>query len=156
MKILIISDSHANIANLKLVLGFAKKIKAAGIFHLGDWDDIKSIKEVLSARIPLYCILGNADIHLGMKDVLKDNSKEFDEKCLKFVLDYKLIGLVHNIKDFVYDKRKFNIIFCGHKHYKSERIIDGVRIVSPGALHSIKPSFAVYDTGINKVEFFDL
>ncbi|PIP57073.1 YfcE family phosphodiesterase, partial [Candidatus Woesebacteria bacterium CG22_combo_CG10-13_8_21_14_all_45_10] len=37
MKIVVISDSHGNIANLKHVLGFAKKIKAEAIIHCGDW-----------------------------------------------------------------------------------------------------------------------
>lgn len=156
MKILIISDSHGNIANIKVVLGFAKKIKANGIIHLGDWDNIKAVEEILTSDVPLYSVLGNADIHMEIKDVLKKYTKGFNENYLEFKMNEKLIGVVHNINDFVFSKYKPDIIFCGHRHFKSERVIKGIKVISPGALHSIKPSFAVYDTDANRVEFFDL
>ncbi len=156
MKVIIISDSHGNIANIKLVLGFAKKIKADGIIHCGDWDNLVAVREVLSSNTPLYAVLGNADIHPEIKDMLKKKAKAFDEKCLEFSLGGRKIGVVHDIKDLVLNKNKLDIVFCGHRHFKSERIINGVKVVSPGALHSIESSFAVYDTDTNGVEFFDL
>jgi len=156
MKIVVLGDSHGNIVNTKLVLGFAKKIKAGGIIHLGDWDNLKAVEEILASGIPLYSVLGNADIHTEIKDMLKKYAKEFDEKYLELKLDDRLIGIVHNIRDFVFGGKKPDIVFCGHRHFKLERMINGIKIISPGALHSIKPSFAVYDTSTNKVEFFDL
>jgi hypothetical protein len=155
MKIIVISDSHSNIANLKLVMGFAKKLKAGAIIHCGDWDNLKSAEEVLIAGIPVYAVLGNADIHPEIEDMLKKKAKEFNEKYLKLSLGSKRIGVTHNIRDFII-KGKLDIIFCGHRHFKLEKITGGVKIISPGALHSIKPSFAVYDTDINGVEFCDL
>lgn len=156
MKIIVVSDSHGNIANLKLMMGFAKKIKAEAIIHCGDWDNLKSVEEISSSGISIYGVLGNADIHPEIKDMLKKYAKEFNEKYLELNLGDKKIGVIHNIKDFVVNKSKLDIIFCGHRHFKSERIINGVKVISPGALHSIKPSFAVYDTDTNGVEFFDL
>jgi len=155
MKILIISDSHGNISNLKHVMGFAQKIKAGAIIHCGDWDNPKSVEEILSSEIQLYTVLGNADIHTEIKDRLGKKAKKFDEKFLIFEISGRKIGVVHNIKDLVLNN-KLDIVFCGHRHFKSEKIINGVKIVSPGALHSSKPSFAVYDTDTNGVEFFDL
>lgn len=156
MKIIVVSDSHGNIANLKLVMGFAKKIKAGTIIHCGDWNNLKSIEEVLSSNIPLYTVLGNADIHSEVKGLLERKAKKFNEKFLNISLGKRKIGIVHNIKDLIISKNKFDIIFCGHRHFKSERVINGTKVVSPGALHSIKPSFAVYDTDTNGVKFFDL
>ncbi|MEK7061441.1 MAG: YfcE family phosphodiesterase [Patescibacteria group bacterium] len=157
MKIIVVSDSHGNIANIKLVLGFAKRIKADGIIHCGDWDNLKSIEETLRSNIPLYAVLGNADIDEQITKKLKLKANKFDEKFLKIRLGERKIGVVHNL---VLSSKllaiSYNVVFCGHRHFKSERIIDGVKVVSPGALHSIKPSFAVYDTGTNRVEFCDL
>ena len=149
MKIIIISDSHDNIANLKLAIGFAKKIKADGIIHCGDWDNLRAVKIAYSCNIPVYGVLGNADVDPGIAEIVNDS-------WLKVNLGNRKIGVVHNIKDFVFDKKKLDIIFCGHRHFKCERVVNGVKVVAPGALHSIEPSFAVYDTDTNGVEFFDL
>jgi putative phosphoesterase len=156
MKIVVIGDSHGNIANLNLVVGFAERIKAGAIIHCGDWDNLKSVKEILLSQIHLYAVLGNADIHAEIKDRLEEKAKKFDDKFLIFEISGRKIGVVHNIKDLITSKKKLDIIFCGHRHYKLESVINEVKIVSPGALHSIKPSFAVYDTDTNGVEFFDL
>ena len=157
MKILVISDSHGNIVNLKLALGFARKINAEAIIHCGDWDNLRAVEEVLQSKIPVYGVLGNADIHQEIAKKLKLKAEKFDEKFLKFEIDGREIGVVHNL---VLSSKLLvigcDVVFCGHRHFKSEKIINGVKIVSPGALHSSKPSFAVYDTDTNGVEFFDL
>lgn len=148
MKLVIISDSHGNIANLKLVLGFAKKIKAGAIIHCGDWDNIKAVEVVKSAKIRLYAVSGNADIDPKFKEMFKSQ--------LIINLEGRKIGVVHNFKDFSDKTKSLDDIFCGHRHFKMEKVIDGVKVVAPGALHSVEPSFAVYDTETNAVEFFDL
>lgn len=149
MKIVVISDSHGNIANLKYVLGFAKKIKAEAIIHCGDWDNLAAVDTVLSARIPLHSVVGNADVDPEM-------GKRFDEKFLKFEIGGRKIGIVHDFKRISYNIQSLNILFCGHRHFKMEKIINGVKVIAPGALGGPKPSFAVYDTGTNRVEFFEL
>lgn len=155
MKVIVISDSHGNIASLKHVLGFSRKIRADAIVHCGDWNNLKAVEMVLESKIPLYAVLGNADIDPMVKRKLKVESKGFGEKVLSFKLGDRKIDVVHN---FVMASKLFaaEVIFCGHKHFKWEKVIDGVKVIAPGALHSIKPSFAVYDTDTNKVEFFDL
>ncbi len=149
MKIIIISDSHGNVANLKLVAGFAKKIKAGAIIHCGDWDNLKSVEEIYSYKIPVCGVLGNADIDPRIAKIVND-------QWLKVNLGGRKIGIIHDFKHFSLDIRSLDILFCGHRHLKSEGIINGVKVVSPGALHSVKPSFAVYETDTNRVEFFDL
>jgi len=156
MKIVVIGDSHGNIANIKLVMGFAKKIKAGAIIHCGDWDNLRSVKEIYSYKIPVYGVLGNADIDEQITKNLKLKAKKFDENFLNIKLGGKKIGIIHSIINRKSSILNLDVLFCGHRHFKSERIIDGVKIISPGALHSVKPSFAVYDTGTNGVEFFDL
>jgi len=48
MKILVISDSHGNLSNLKHVMGFAKKLNIDAVIHAGDWNTIESVETVLS------------------------------------------------------------------------------------------------------------
>lgn len=149
MKAVVISDSHGNVANIRFVLGFAEKIKAGAIIHCGDWDNLPAVEEVLRSKISVYGVLGNADVDPEIVKIIKD-------RRLRIKLGSRKIGVIHNFNHLVSNIELPSIVFCGHRHFKSERIVGRVKVVSPGALHSIKPSFAVYDTDANKVEFFDL
>ena len=53
MKILVIGDSHGNIANLKHVLGFGKHIKVEAVIHTGDWNTLKSLETVFNYNISI-------------------------------------------------------------------------------------------------------
>ncbi|HJY98094.1 MAG TPA: metallophosphoesterase family protein [Patescibacteria group bacterium] len=152
MKILVISDSHGHIANLKQVVGFAKKYKVEAIIHCGDWDNVESAEVVLSPGIPLYSVLGNADITQEVEEYLKFNAKKFEPEFLKLEIDGRKVGIIHNVKKG--DKRfeGLGIVFSGHYHSKEERVIDFVKFVRPGAIIN-GINFAVYETETNEVEF---
>lgn len=156
MKVVVISDSHGNIANLKHVLGFAKKIKAGAIIHCGDWDNIEAINTVLSFNLPIYTVLGNADISPEVEKSLEENSKKFDPEFLRIKIGGRKIGIVHSFINHESLAINHDIVFAGHRHFKGEEIVGGVKIIHPGALHSNESSFAVYETDTNKVEFIDL
>jgi putative phosphoesterase len=155
MKIVVISDSHGNIANLKHVLGFAEKIGAGAIIHCGDWDNIVAVETILSSKIPLYSVLGNADVDPEIGKRLKVKGKGFDDNFLKFEIDGRKIGITHSINNLVRDNN-CDVVFCGHKHFKSEKVVNGVKTINPGPLYGQRPSFAVYDLGENRVEFVNL
>jgi uncharacterized protein len=156
MKILVISDSHGNVASLKHVMGFAKKINAEAVIHCGDWNTLESVETVLCFEIPLYTVLGNADIHEDVINNLKFKSKKFGEHFLIVELGGRKMGITHkpsDIKKFFADK-KLEIIFYGHRHSKDESVVARVKVVRPGAV--IKgANFAVYDTASAKIEFIE-
>jgi len=140
MKIVIISDSHNNLANLKHVMGFAKKIDAQAVIHCGDWNDLKSVDTVFSYKIPVYGVVGNADI--------ADNIKDKFNKFLEIKIDNKKIAIIHSIKDL--KSNNYDIVFCGHRHKQQKN----GNVVNPGALEN-DINFAVYDTITGKIEFFN-
>jgi putative phosphoesterase len=148
------SDSHGHVANLKLVMGFAKKYGVSAVIHCGDWNTIESVEAVVSFKIPLYTVLGNADIRPEVIKILELKSKMFSEDFLEFDLGGRKIGITHkpsDLKKYFKDK-KLDIIFCGHIHSKDESIVADVKVVRPGAI--IKGNnFAIYNTETNKVEF---
>lgn len=153
MKLLVISDSHGHVANLRHVMGFGQKIKADGIIHCGDWDNVESVNTVLEYDIPLYAILGNADIDHQIEEVLKFNTKNFDPDFLKFELDGRKIGISHQVKAGDFKFEGLDIVFSGHFHSSDEKMIDFTKFVRPGALIN-GINFAVYETATNEVEFF--
>lgn len=153
MKLLIISDSHGNITNLKHVMGFAKQIKAQAVIHCGDWDNVESVETVLSFGIPLYAVLGNADIDSEIEDILKFESDKFDSHLLAFDIDGVKMAVIHqaNLKDEkLYD---FKVVFNGHYHSKEEKMVNFTKFIRPGALINGN-NFAVFETENNRVEFF--
>jgi len=149
MEIVVISDSHGNIANLKHVMAFALKIKCKAVIHCGDWDNLAAVEAVLVFGIPLYAVLGNADID-------PEIAKIVNGQWLNIKLGKRKVGIVHNLaispQPLAID---CDVVFCGHKHRQEESEEGGVKIVNPGALEN-NISFAIYDTGTNKVEFLGL
>ena len=154
MKVLVISDSHGNIANLKHVMGFAKKIKAGVVLHCGDWDSKIAVQTVLSYKIHVYSVLGNADIGPRMGKTLMDECKKFDRTFLEFELRGKKIGVVHNIRNLEVGSMGIDIIFFGHWQKQKDTFWSGIRAVNPGALEN-DVNFAIYDTVSGEVEFIN-
>jgi len=144
VKVIIVSDSHGNIANLKHVMGFAEKIKAGAVIHCGDWANPESVDLVESNKIPVYGVMGNADIDESFKDKFKD--------FLKIEIDEKKIGVIHDIKKM--EERDLDIIFFGHWQKQTDTFWNGILAVNPGALEN-DVNFAVYDTTSGKIEFIN-
>lgn len=155
MKLLIIGDSHGNIANLKHVLGFGKHIKCGAAIHTGDWNNLKSLETVFNYNIPIYTVLGNADIDPKLTKKLKIFPKKFSDDILMIKIDGIKIGIVHR---FIVDQKiKFKdclIVFTGHYHSQKEWEVDGIKVVRPGALEN-GINFAVYDTKTKMIEFIN-
>ena len=145
MKLLIIGDSHGNIANLKHVMGFAKSINAVAVIHTGDWYNFDSIKIVKDYGIPLYTCIGNADIDPRFKL----------EKSVKLEIDGITIRVVHRpTKDYFQMAKDCSVVFTGHYHSQKEWEVDGIKIIRPGALEN-GINFAVFDTKTKVVEFIN-
>lgn len=155
MKLLIIGDSHGNIANLKHVLGFAKHIKVKAVIHTGDWNDLKSLETVFNYNIPIYTVQGNADIDPKLIRKLKIFPKKFSDHILKVKIDGIKIGIVHKFSSGQKIKLKdCPIVFTGHYHSQKEWKIDDINIIRPGALEN-DINFAIFDTKTKMVEFIN-
>lgn len=156
MKILVISDSHGNIANLAHVMGFAKKYGFEAVIHAGDWNTIESVETVLETGIPLYTVLGNADIDPELGKRLKVKGKSFAEDFLEVEVGERKIGITHKPTDNkkFFAGKKLDIIFNGHYHSKDESKVLGTKVVRPGATVT-GINFAVYDTISGKIEFVE-
>lgn len=141
---------------MKHVLGFAKEIKAGAIIHLGDWNNLSAIETVINSGIPVYAVLGNADIDPEIAVLLSKKAKMFNERWLMINLRGKKIGVVHNLTiDHQPLTIDCDIVFCGHTHKQEEKLVDGIKVVNPGAMEN-NIFFAVYDTEINGVELMNI
>lgn len=154
MKILVISDSHGHIANLKAALEVGKKANIKAIIHCGDWDNVETFDETLKFGLPIYSVLGNADVSLDLEDALRGNCKKFDPFLLELEFDGRKVAVTHevNLKNpKLYD---FRVVFYGHKHSKEEKMINFTKFIRPGALIN-GINFAIYETITGEVEFIE-
>lgn len=151
MKILILSDSHNNIVNLKTVMSIGQKSNIKAVIHCGDWDDTRAVEAVLKFNIPLYTILGNGDVDHDMESYLRLNAKGFDIDFLRIEIGGRKIGITHKLREEDIRHEKLDIVFSGHYHSSDSRIADFRRFVRPGALIN-GINFAVYETETNEVE----
>lgn len=153
MKILVISDSHGHIANLKAAMEIGKKAGARAVIHCGDWADLKSFDTVLSYGLPVYSVLGNADIDPDLEEALRLECKKYDSHYLKFKLDGRRIGVIHNLKSES-DFSNLDIVFNGDWHSKEEKMINFTKFVRPGAIEN-GINLALYETINNEAEFIN-
>jgi predicted phosphodiesterase len=125
-------------------MGFAKKIKAGYVIHCGDWANFEAVKTVESYKIPVYGVIGNADID----DSFKNRFKDF----LKIEIEDRKIGIIHDVKKL--EEKDLDIVFFGHWQKQKDTFWNGIRAVNPGALEN-DVNFAVYDTTSGKIEFIN-
>ena len=129
-----------------------KKAGVKVVIHCGDWADLAAFDTVLPFGIPIYSVLGNADIDPDLEEALRLECKKFDPYLLKLKIDGRKIGVIHNV-DFKNEKLyEFNIVFSGHLHSKEEKIVNWTKFVRPGALIN-GINFAVYETVSGTIEF---
>lgn len=174
MKILIISDSHGNIVRLKHVIGYANSSGVNAIIHCGDWDNTEAVLTMQKVAIPVYGVLGNADVDPSILTSLRNANVVYDTGFLKLEIDGRNIGVCHfppssrrsfsegglrrgkPLQDAL-ESGQYDILFHGHTHKKKDKMFGKTRVVNPGALQkTLVPSFAVYNTETNGVEFVDV
>lgn len=152
MKILIISDSHGHIANLKAVFEIAIKAGITAVIHCGDWDDLAAFRAVQSYNLPIYSTLGNADVDSDLEDALKFECKKYDPYILELNFEGKKIGVTHRADLKNPKLYEYKIIFSGHYHSREDKIVNWTRFIRPGAIvRGI--NFAVFETVSGTIEF---
>jgi len=170
MKIIIISDTHGNLANLKKVVNYALKENIKVFLHCGDIGSPEFLQESLqNSNIKLFGVLGNMDfIYKNKLEIYNciENAK-IQEKVLEIPIDNKMIAITHYPEKakLLAESGRYDLVFYGHTHKPWEekiavkensgqnRIV--CRLVNPGELAGqiYKPCFAIYDA---KKDFLQL
>lgn len=172
MRILVIADLHDNIVRLKHVLGFAPQIGVDAIFVCGDWGRALETIDVFhtvktgsdNKTVKVYGVLGNADINPETKIKMQKLKFKIADDFLDIKLGNRRIGLSHYPTSSLTpggkalkkaaESQKYDILFYGHTHRKTETKLGRTLIVNPGAVHrTLSPSIVIYDTVQNKAEF---
>jgi hypothetical protein len=159
MKIVIISDTHGNVANFKKAINWLNKENIQIILHCGDIGSLESLKESLADfKGEFLGVLGNMD--KSFKILIEEYNKipraKIKEDVLETEIDKKRIAITHfpDPAKKLAQSGKFDLVFYGHTHRPWDEKVGECHIINPGELAGqfYKPTFAFYDTSTGNLE----
>jgi len=146
MKILIVSDSHDNLPNLKKALIFAKKEKIKTLIHCGDISSAETFYFLRNNFVgKIHAVRGNAD------NDLKNLSATAELK----IGEIKIAANHYPAKARKLAKsQKYDFVFYGHNHRPWVRIIGKTILANPGTLDNSQPAptVAILNAKTQKLE----
>lgn len=160
MKVGILSDTHNDTHTLQTILRKLREEKVSTIIHCGDVTSPSTIKYFNGFTVHLA--FGNCDYMTGaLNEALILLGTESTAKRLNVltILEKKILIAHGNYEkefhDFVLSER-FDLVFTGHSHQRSNTVVGRTRIINPGASSRTgKPSYsyAIYEFNKNNLEY---
>lgn len=169
MKIGIISDTHDQIENIKIMVDRLNKEAVELVIHCGDWVSPFSLRYYENLRCPIKGIFGNNDgdkfRHLERAKLYGINV-EYQDRFISTEIDGKKIAVFHGdyeeIIEALLASQMYDAVFHGHNHKKEIKTVGKTLSVNPGTLMnettpSVKgASFAIYETVSNTARLLDI
>lgn len=154
MKILIVSDTHDNLENLKKIFDYTHKKNIRTLIHCGDVCNGDTLSLIEKNFDNIYLALGNADLKFSLFEKPK-KTKIFESKGEVEIEGLK-IGFCHifNLKEQKENLKRFDFFFFGHTHWPFLKKEKNCFLANPGNLAGLfyKPTFAVLDSKTKKLE----
>jgi len=157
MLILIISDIHDNLPNLTKCLAWAKSQGVQKVICCGDVTNGETLEFLANNFLSdIYLIRGNMDLYDEAEANRFPNIKYLGRYGTAEI-DGRPFGLCHEpffIKNVLQSNPDLRYVFYGHTHKPWLEDKDGRLEINPGTLGGVfqKATFAVWDTGTNKIE----
>ncbi|MFA7653685.1 MAG: YfcE family phosphodiesterase [Candidatus Magasanikbacteria bacterium] len=163
MKILVISDSHDNVANLEKVLKWANKNNIEALIHAGDLSAPGVLKNTLAPGFTkdIYIINGNvSDPELLAKISLDFSNVKYLGGEGEAEIDGRKIYITHfpPRAQAIAGASVYDLVVFGHTH-KSETSQSGsTKLINPGSVGGLynPATFATYDTQNGEVKIFEV
>ncbi|HUV80899.1 MAG TPA: YfcE family phosphodiesterase [Patescibacteria group bacterium] len=160
MKIVVISDSHDNLANIAKAVDILKKEKIKTVLHCGDICSPATLSEIMktfSGRIQI--VFGNVDgdrFSLAKIESKNPGRLKIHGESADIKISGKKIAFCHS-PEFARGlaaRQKYDFVFYGHNHKPWEEKIGRTRLVNPGNLAGLfyRATLAVCDLKTGKLE----
>ncbi|MCF0120007.1 MAG: metallophosphoesterase, partial [Oscillospiraceae bacterium] len=127
MKILVLSDSHRNVENIKLAISLTGPDL---VLHLGDHITDCATLNLAFPQIPVRCVGGNCDRgnHLENDEFVIEGKRFFMTHGHNYGVKFSLKSLVNNAM-----ARGADIVLYGHTHVRHYEEYEGLHILNPGS-----------------------
>lgn len=154
MKILVMSDTHGNIENAKIVLERVMPLGVTTVLHCGDYVSDARLLQKFYPQITVYSVYGNCDVGFG--------GEYSSVVTVEGVSIYMSHGHKYGVKWGDYDEvmidalaHETRVAVCGHSHEAYLERKQGVLIMNPGSLtlprDSKYPSYGILELEQGKV-----
>lgn len=141
MRILVVSDSHGNDANLRRAL--LAQPKAEVVIHLGDGEEETARAKPSFPEKTFLQVRGNCDWGSSLP-----TAGEFDAEGVRIFFTH---GHLYGVKSGLYTavcaarERKARVLLFGHTHSPLTDYDDGLYILNPGSLNGWRPTYGTVD-----------
>jgi len=140
----IVSDTHGDVMQLTHALEVFSHHQVQTIVHCGDVGSIECLRVLAKAAPKVYVVAGNMDRHA--EELAAESLRlgiDFAWEAIQVPLDDErsLVathGHDHKLLGELITDRQFPYVCHGHTHKTRDEVIDGVRVINPGALHNAK------------------
>jgi len=163
MKIVVISDSHDNVANLEKVLKWANKNNIEALIHAGDLSAPGVLKNTLASGFTkdIYIINGNvSDPELLAKVSLDFPNVKYLGGEGEAEIDGRKIYITHfpPRAKAIAGAGVYDLVVFGHSHKSESSQVGKTMLLNPGTLGGLynQPTFATYETKNGEAEIFEL
>ena len=148
MKVVIISDLHDNLVNLKKCLNWCQQQSVEKLICCGDLTNSETLKALATGFTKtIYLVKGNIEIYDQAELSQFSNINYFGQDG-SFILAGRKVGLCHppSLVDKILNQGQCDIIFYGHTHQPWLDEKSGVKIVNPGTMAGMfnKATFAIW------------
>ncbi len=131
----VLSDSHGQCTRVRRAVDLLRERGATVFLHLGDLGD-----GVLDELAGLNChlVFGNCDDARSLDGYARDIGMHVHHPGGVVEIDGRRIGITHGHLVEELERlflQRVEVIFHGHTHERSDAMVDGVRLINPGALH---------------------
>ena len=160
----IMSDTHGDVKRTVQAIAALKQYSPGHIIHCGDIGSTSVLTELatgfMDPKIPVTLIFGNVD---GWESDLTSYWPHITiaGRVATLTLDGKNIAVIHG-DDFnrmfgIIQSAKYDYVFTGHTHERSDVLEGRTRVINPGALHrSREPGCAVLDLSTGKLTYLSV
>ena len=136
MKIGVVSDTHNNLKNIKIIINLFNDEKVPLVIHTGDISNANTLEKFSKLNSKLIGVYGNNDRNEpGLKEVAKKNNFQFQEPPRRLSLLDREIVIFHEpdkIDQFLSENKLIDVVLYGHTHRYENITKNGVLYFNPG------------------------
>jgi len=132
----VVSDTHNNIQNVKIIIDIFNNEEIDVVIHTGDISKPKTLKLFSELNCPLIGVFGNNDREeSGFEEVCEQFNFDIKEPPYRTLLNQKNIAIFHEpdqIQNYLKKHKDIDLILHGHTHRYREEFIGKVLCFNPG------------------------
>ena len=136
----ILSDSHGHAERTRAALAMLQQAGASEFIHCGDVEE-DAVLDTL-AGLHAHVVLGNCDRAGPLVRYATRIGLDMQHPSGRISVDGKRIAFTHGDQPELLQAaiaERVDVLCHGHTHLRRDEMVQGVRVINPGALHRANP-----------------